>query len=71
MMGEFLKENKISLKDGTDVNSLMRETMSAFIEETLDGELDYKLGYEPYDHQNKETDNSREYTGSDYTLNPV
>ncbi len=33
--------------------------MSALIEETLDGELDDKLGYEPYDYQNKETDNSR------------
>ena len=25
MMGEFLKENDISLKDGADINSLMRE----------------------------------------------
>ncbi len=33
--------------------------MSALIEVTLDGELDDKLGYEPYDYQNKETDNSR------------
>ena len=56
MMGEFLKENNISLKDGADVNSLMREMMSALIEETLDGELDDKLGYEPYDYQKKDTD---------------
>ena len=27
--------------------------------ETLDGELDDKLGYEPYDYQKKDTDNSR------------
>ena len=58
-MGEFLKENNISLKDGADVNSFMREMMSALIEETLDGELDDKLSYEPYDYQNKKTDNSR------------
>ena len=59
MMGEFLKENDISLKDGADINSLMREMMSALIEETLDGELDEKLGYGPYDYENKETDKSR------------
>ena len=59
MMGEFLRENDISLKDGADVNSLMREMMAALIEETLDGELDDKLGYDRYDYENKETDNSR------------
>lgn len=59
MMGEFLKENDISLKDGADVNSLMREMMAALIEEALDGELDDKLGYDRYDYENKDTDNSR------------
>ena len=59
MMGEFLKENDISLKDGADINTLMREMMAALIEETLDGELDDKLGYDRYDYENKETDNSR------------
>ena len=58
-MGEFLKENDISLKDGADINTLMREMMAALIEETLDGELDDKLGYDRYDYENKETDNSR------------
>ena len=59
MMGDFLKENDISLKDGADINSLMREMISALIEETLDGELDDHLGYDRYDYENKETDNSR------------
>ena len=49
MMGDFLKENDISLKDGADINSLMREMISALIEETLDGELDDHLGYDRYD----------------------
>ena len=58
-MRDYLKSNDISLKDGKDVNSLMRSMMSALIEEALGGELDEHLGYEPYDQSSKETDNSR------------
>lgn len=59
LMGDFLRENDISLKDGEDVNSLMREMMSALIEESLGGELEDHLGYSKYDQKQKETDNSR------------
>ena len=56
LMGDFLRENEISLKDGEDVNSLMRD---ALIEESLGGELEDHLGYSRYDQKQKETDNSR------------
>ena len=59
LMRDFLKEHDISVKDGEDINSLMRDMMSALIEGTLDGELDDTLGYDRYDYENKETDNSR------------
>ena len=59
LMGDFLRENDISLKDGEDVNSLMREMMSALIEESLGGELEEHLGYSKYDQKQKATDNSR------------
>ena len=58
-MGEFRKENNISLKDGADMKSLMCEMISVIIEEILDGEPDYRLGYGLYDLQNIETDYSR------------
>lgn len=57
MMGNYLKENKI--KDGTDVNSIMRDMMSVLLEGALDEELNEELGYSKYDYRNKETDNSR------------
>ena len=36
MMTSFLKENDIKVKDGTDVNSIMRDMMSIILEGTLD-----------------------------------
>ena len=59
MMKGYLKENDISIKDGTDVNAVMRDMMSALLEGVLDQELDEELGYSKYDYRNKETDNSR------------
>ena len=56
-MNAYLKENKV--KDGTDVNSIMRDMMSIILEGALDEELDEELGYSKYDYRNKETDNSR------------
>jgi transposase-like protein len=56
MMNGYLKENPV--KNGTDVNGLMREMMSAFLEGSLDGEMEEALGYSKYDFRNKETDNS-------------
>ena len=59
MMTSFLKENDIKVKDGTDVNSIMRDMMSIILEGTLDAEMDEELGYSKYDYKNKDTDNSR------------
>lgn len=59
MMRGYLKENDISIKDGADVNAVMRDMMSVFLEGVLDQELDEELGYSKYDYRNKDTDNSR------------
>ena len=59
MMRDCLKNNDISIKDGTDVNGIMRDMMSVLLEGALDEELDEELGYSKYDYRNKETDNSR------------
>ena len=59
MMRDYLKNNDINIKDGTDVNSIMRDMMSVILEGALDEELDEELGYSKYDYRNKETDNSR------------
>ena len=40
MMLDYLKNNDISIKDGTDVNSIMRDMMSVLLEGALDEELD-------------------------------
>ena len=57
MMNGYMKENPV--KNGTDVNGLMREMMSVILEGSLDGEMEEELGYSKYDFCNKETDNSR------------
>ena len=59
MMRDYLKNNDISIKDGTDVNSIICDMMSVILEGALDEELDEELGYSKYDYRNKETDNSR------------
>ena len=59
MMSSYMKDNDIRVKDGTDVNSIMRDMMSIILEGTLDAEMDEELGYTKYDYRNKETDNSR------------
>ena len=57
MMAGYLKDNPI--RDGNDVNAVVREMMSVILEGALDGELDEELGYSKYDYRNKDTDNSR------------
>lgn len=57
MMEGYLKENPV--RDGKDVNSIMREMLSIILEGSLDGELDEELGYSKYDYKNKDTHNSR------------
>ena len=59
MMCDYLKNNDVSIKNGTDVNSIMRDMMSILLEGVLDEELNEELGYSKYDYRNKETDNSR------------
>ena len=54
-----MKENNVKIKDGTDVNSIMRDMMSVILEGALDEEMNEELGYSKYDYRNKETDNSR------------
>ncbi len=53
MMRSYLKDNAVSIKDGTDVNAVMRDMMSVLLEGVLD-----ELGYSKYDYRNKDTDNS-------------
>ena len=59
MMSTYLKDNNVKVRDGTDVNSIMRDRMSVILEGALDEEMNEKLGYSRYDYRNKETDNSR------------
>lgn len=59
LMRDYLKNNDISIKSGTDVNSVMRDMMSVLLEGALDEELDEELGYFKYDYRNKNTVNSR------------
>lgn len=59
MMSSCIKENAADIKDGTDINSVMRDMMSILLEGTLDAEMDEELGYSKYDYKNKDTDNSR------------
>ena len=59
MLKSYLNDNEISIKDGGDVNGVMRDMMSVLLEGVLDEELDEELGYSKYDYKNKETDNSR------------
>ena len=43
LMENYLKENNVKVKDGTDVNSIMRDMMSIILEGALDQELDEEL----------------------------
>ena len=40
MMRDYLKNNDISIKNETDVNSVMSDMMSVLLEDALDEELD-------------------------------
>ncbi len=59
MMRDCLKSNDVSIKNGTDVNSVMKDMMSVIPEGILDEELDEELGHSKYDCRNKDPDNSR------------
>ena len=49
IMSNYMKENNVKVKDGTDVNSIMRDMMSIILESALDQEMDEELGYSKYD----------------------
>ena len=38
-MSSYMKENNIKIKDGTDMNTIMRDMMSVILEGALDEEL--------------------------------
>ena len=59
IMRNYLKNNDVHVKNGADVNSVMKDMMSVLLEGVLDEELDEDLGYSKYDYHNKNTDNSR------------
>ena len=59
LMKGYLKQNDVKIKDGTDVNAIMRDMMSVILEGALDEELDEELGYSKYDYRNKDRGNSR------------
>ena len=48
-----------NLSSMNDIQSLFKETISKFMENSLEAELDDELGYSRYDYRNKDTDNSR------------
>ena len=52
-----MKENPI--KDGNDINDLVKELIAQVVENSLEGQLDDELGYTKHDYRNKETNNSR------------
>ncbi|MFR3824722.1 MAG: IS256 family transposase, partial [Hungatella hathewayi] len=55
MMSNYMKDNGVKVKDGTDVNTIMRDMMSIILEGAVDEELDEELGYSRYDYRNKDT----------------
>ena len=57
LIRELLQETP--LKDGQDLNNIMKEFIAEMVNGSLEGELDDELGYGKYNIQNKETDNSR------------
>lgn len=57
LIKELLRETP--LKDGQDLNNIMKEIIAEIVNGSLEGELDDELGYDRYDTQNKKTDNSR------------
>ncbi len=58
-IGKYMKDNEARPKNGSDVNSIMRDMMSIILEEALDAEMNEELGYSKYDYKNKEVKNSR------------
>lgn len=60
MMCSYLKENDISIKNGTDVNAVMCDMLSVILEDVLEEELDEELVCSKCDYRNKDIDSSRD-----------
>jgi putative transposase len=58
---ELIKEllKTTPLRDGQDLNDIMKEFIGEMVNGSLEGELDDELGYDKYDVGNKQTGNSR------------
>lgn len=48
-----------NIQSMNDIHELFKEALAGFMEGSLESELDFELGYEPYDVKNKNTSNSR------------
>lgn len=59
LMNGYLKQNNVKIKNGTDVNAIMRDMMSVILEGAPDEEMNEEPGYTKCDYLNKETVNSR------------
>lgn len=57
LVKELLKVSPV--KNGEDLNDLMKEFIAQMVGGVLQGEMDDHLGYEKYDNENKDTTNSR------------
>lgn len=62
LVRELLKVSPI--KDGEDLNSMMKEIIGEMVGGVLEGELDDELGYDRYDIKNKKSTNSRNGYGN-------
>lgn len=57
VMREFIKQNNIVTAE--DAQKAVKELFANTLQELLEGELDYTLGYEKNDTENKDTSNRR------------
>ena len=57
LIKELLRETP--LRNGQDLNDIMKEFIAEMVNGSIEGELDDELGYEKYDIVNKETEKSR------------
>ena len=64
MMSGYLKETHV--KDGIDINAIMRDMMSIILEYALDCELDNELGCPKCNYRNKDTRNRQKIMYTSY-----
>lgn len=53
MIGSYLTENNVKVKDGTDVNTIIRDIMSVILEGVLDEEMKEGLEYPKYYYRHR------------------